>query len=123
MKPSTVILFGTPKIGTAPMQKAATLAIDNPPKALVWEDDNGKVWLSYNSGEYLESTGLPSSWPYDAAGSGSGYRATSDGRERSGHQMSHEPDCEMGWPAQGASIPRPFWRRDVDTSQSTADFT
>ncbi len=55
MKPRTVILFGTPKIGTAPMQKAATLAIDNPPKALVWEDDNGKVWLSYNSGEYLKA--------------------------------------------------------------------
>jgi uncharacterized protein (DUF302 family) len=59
MKPRTVILFGNPKIGTAPMQKAATLAIDNPPKALVWEDDNGKVWLSYNSGEYLRAQVYP----------------------------------------------------------------
>jgi uncharacterized protein (DUF302 family) len=59
MKPRTVILFGNPKIGTAPMQKAATLAIDNPPKALVWEDDNGKVWLSYNSGEYLGAQVYP----------------------------------------------------------------
>ena len=55
MKPRTVILFGNPKAGTAPMQKSASLAIDNPPKALVWEDDNGKVWLSYNSGEYIAS--------------------------------------------------------------------
>jgi uncharacterized protein (DUF302 family) len=53
MKPRTVILFGNPKIGTAPMQKAGTLAIDNPPKALVWEDNEGKVWLTYNSGEYI----------------------------------------------------------------------
>jgi uncharacterized protein (DUF302 family) len=59
MKPRTVVLFGNPKIGTAPMQKAATLAIDNPPKALVWEDDNGKVWLSYNSGEYIGTQVYP----------------------------------------------------------------
>ena len=59
MKPRTVILFGNPKIGTAPMQKAATLAIDNPPKALVWEDDDGKVWLTYNSGEYIGTQVYP----------------------------------------------------------------
>jgi hypothetical protein len=35
------------------MRKAATLGIDNPPKALVWQDDEGKVWLTYNSGEYI----------------------------------------------------------------------
>src|SRR5262245_377195 len=55
MKPRTVIIFGNPKVGTAPMQKAATLAIDNPPKALVWQDDQDKVWLTYNSAEYLGS--------------------------------------------------------------------
>ena len=59
MKPRTVILFGNPKIGTAPMQKAATLAIDNPPKALVWEDDDGKVWLTYNSGDYIGTQVYP----------------------------------------------------------------
>jgi uncharacterized protein (DUF302 family) len=53
MKTRTVILYGNPRIGTAPMQGAATLAIDNPPKALVWEDDKGNVWLTYNSGEYI----------------------------------------------------------------------
>jgi uncharacterized protein (DUF302 family) len=53
MKTRTVILFGNPRIGTGPMQKKATLAIDNPPKALVWEDDEGKVWVTYNSAQYI----------------------------------------------------------------------
>jgi uncharacterized protein (DUF302 family) len=53
MRPRTVILFGNPTAGTAAMQKVATLAIDNPPKALVWQDDEGKSWLTYNSGAYL----------------------------------------------------------------------
>ncbi len=53
MRPRTVIVFGNPKLGTPVMVKAPTLAIDVPPKALVWEDDEGKVWLSYNSAEYL----------------------------------------------------------------------
>jgi uncharacterized protein (DUF302 family) len=61
----TVIVFGNPRLGTPAMQKAATLAIDVPPKALVWQDDQEKVWLSYNSGEYLQNYvyprhGLPS---------------------------------------------------------------
>jgi uncharacterized protein (DUF302 family) len=50
----TVIVFGNPRGGTPNMQKAPTLAIDLPPKALVWQDDQGKVWLTFNSGEYLQ---------------------------------------------------------------------
>jgi len=53
MRPRTVIVFGNPKLGTPVMVKTPTLAIDVPPKALVWEDDQGKVWLTYNSAEYL----------------------------------------------------------------------
>ncbi len=53
MRPRTVIVFGNPKLGTPVMINTPTLAIDVPPKALVWEDDQGKVWLSYNSAEYL----------------------------------------------------------------------
>jgi uncharacterized protein (DUF302 family) len=46
-------VFGNPRLGTAPMQNAATLAIDNPLKALVWQDTQGKVWLtSSNGGAY-----------------------------------------------------------------------
>jgi uncharacterized protein (DUF302 family) len=52
LRPRTVIVFGNPKLGTGPMRIAATLAIDNPLKALVWQDDQGKVWLTYNSAEY-----------------------------------------------------------------------
>jgi uncharacterized protein (DUF302 family) len=64
MRPRTVIVFGNPKFGTPVMQKTPTLAIDVPPKALVWQDDDGKVWLTYNSAEYLGKTiyarhGLP----------------------------------------------------------------
>jgi len=53
MRPRTVIVFGNPKFGTPVMVKTPLLAIDVPPKALVWEDDQGKVWLTYNSAEYL----------------------------------------------------------------------
>ena len=52
MRPRTVIIFGNPKAGTSPMTKSATLAIDLPMKALVWQDDQNKVWLTYNSSEY-----------------------------------------------------------------------
>jgi uncharacterized protein (DUF302 family) len=52
MRPRTVIIFGNPKGGTPPMTKSATLAIDLPMKALVWQDDQNKVWLTYNSSEY-----------------------------------------------------------------------
>lgn len=48
----TVVVFGYPTAGTPMMQQAPTLAIDAPLKALVWQDDHGKVWLTYNSGEY-----------------------------------------------------------------------
>jgi uncharacterized protein (DUF302 family) len=59
MLPRTVIVFGNPKFGTPVMQKTPLLAIDVPPKALVWQDDEGKVWLTYNSAEYLGSTIYP----------------------------------------------------------------
>jgi uncharacterized protein (DUF302 family) len=59
MKPRTLIVFGNPKLGTPVMIKTPLLAIDVPPKALVWEDDQGKVWLSYNSADYLYKTIYP----------------------------------------------------------------
>jgi uncharacterized protein (DUF302 family) len=37
------------------MQQAPTLAIDVPLKALVWQDEQGQVWLTYNSSEYMRS--------------------------------------------------------------------
>lgn len=59
MRPRTVIVFGNPKLGTPAMVKTPLLAIDVPPKALVWEDDQSKVWLSYNSADYLYKTIYP----------------------------------------------------------------
>ena len=59
MRPRTVIVFGNPKLGTPAMVATPLLAIDVPPKALVWEDDQGKVWLSYNSADYLYKTIYP----------------------------------------------------------------
>jgi uncharacterized protein (DUF302 family) len=52
MRARTVVVFGNPKAGTPPMTKSATLAIDLPMKALVWQDDENKVWLTYNASEY-----------------------------------------------------------------------
>jgi uncharacterized protein (DUF302 family) len=54
MLPTKVIIFGSPKGGTPLMVAAPSLAIDLPMKALVAEDAQGKVWLTYNSPEYLQ---------------------------------------------------------------------
>lgn len=53
LRPTQVLIFGNPKVGTLVMQAAQTVAIDLPFKALAWQDEVGKVWLSYNSAEYL----------------------------------------------------------------------
>jgi uncharacterized protein (DUF302 family) len=54
MLPTQVLIFGSPKQGTPLMVASPTLAIDLPLKALAWEDASGKVWLSYNTPEYLK---------------------------------------------------------------------
>jgi len=61
MPPTQLLIFGNPKGGTPLMLSAPSTAIDLPLKALVWEDQQGKVWLSYNSPEYLQQRhGFPS---------------------------------------------------------------
>jgi uncharacterized protein (DUF302 family) len=60
MRPTKLVIFGNPKGGTPVMVAAPTLAIDLPLKALVWEDEGGKVWVTYNSPEYLQQRhGVP----------------------------------------------------------------
>jgi uncharacterized protein (DUF302 family) len=60
MPPTKLLIFGNPKGGTPLMLAAPSIAIDLPLKILVWQDTQGKVWLSYNSPEYLaERHGLP----------------------------------------------------------------
>ncbi len=60
MRPTKLLIFGSPKAGTPLMLAAPSIAIDLPLKILVWEDRQGKVWVSYNSPNYLkERHGLP----------------------------------------------------------------
>lgn len=60
MRPTKLLIFGNPKAGTPLMLASPSSAIDLPLKLLVWEDAQGKVWVSYNSPEYLrERHGLP----------------------------------------------------------------
>ena len=61
MPPTKLLIFGSPKAGTPLMLAAPSVAIDLPLKILVAQDAQGKVWLSYNSPEYLKDRhGLPS---------------------------------------------------------------
>src|SRR3984885_10807902 len=52
MPPTKLLIFGSPKGGTPLMLASPTIALDLPLKILVWEDDQGKVWVSYNTTEY-----------------------------------------------------------------------
>lgn len=49
LRPTQLIIFGNPKIGSVLMGCAQTIAIDLPQKALIWQDGGGQVWLSYNN--------------------------------------------------------------------------
>ncbi len=71
MRPTKVLIFGSPKGGTPLMVAAPSLAIDLPMKALVAEDENGKVWLTYNAPEYLKARhGVPEDLIKNLAGAG-----------------------------------------------------
>lgn len=50
-----MVIFGNPKAGTPLMIASPTVAIDFPLKILVREEQNGKVWISYNSLDYLKN--------------------------------------------------------------------
>jgi uncharacterized protein (DUF302 family) len=53
LRPTDLLIFGSPKGGTPLMQSTQTIGIDLPLKALVWQDDKGKTWLSYNDPAWL----------------------------------------------------------------------
>jgi uncharacterized protein (DUF302 family)/uncharacterized membrane protein YidH (DUF202 family) len=60
MRPTKLLLFGSPKAGTPVMLAAPSIAIDLPLKILVWEDGQGTVWVSYNDPAYLQQRhGVP----------------------------------------------------------------
>jgi uncharacterized protein (DUF302 family) len=54
MRPMKLLIFGNPQAGTPLMQASPSVGIDLPLKALVWEDSEGKVWLTYNDPRYLQ---------------------------------------------------------------------
>lgn len=71
LRPTKLLIFGSPRGGTPLMVAAPTLAIDLPLKALVWEDEGGKVWLAWNSPEYLQQRhGVPAELIPNIAGVG-----------------------------------------------------
>ncbi|MEA1946281.1 MAG: DUF302 domain-containing protein [Thermodesulfobacteriota bacterium] len=53
LRPTELIIFGNPKVGTPLMQNSQSAAIDLPQKALIWEDEAGQVWFSYNDPKYI----------------------------------------------------------------------
>jgi uncharacterized protein (DUF302 family) len=53
MHNTKLLVFGNPKGGTPLMLAAPSVALDLPLKILVWEDASGKVWLTYNSVEFI----------------------------------------------------------------------
>jgi uncharacterized protein (DUF302 family) len=60
MPPTKLFIFGSPRAGTPLMLAAPSIAIDLPMKILVWQDPEGKAWVSYNSPAYLQQRhGVP----------------------------------------------------------------
>ena len=53
LRPTDLLIFGNPKGGTPLMRSNQTIGIDLPLKALVWQDEKGATWLSYNDLEWL----------------------------------------------------------------------
>ena len=71
MRPTKVVIFGSPKGGTPLMVAAPSLAIDLPLKALVAEDAAGKVSVTYNDPAYLQQRhGVPAELIKNLAGAG-----------------------------------------------------
>ena|SRR5579859_4124850 len=68
MRPMQLLIFGDPRTGTPLMVAYAPLGIDLPLKSLIWEDNGGRVWISYNAPAYLQDRyGLPET-PFKAMG-------------------------------------------------------
>lgn len=53
LRPTRVVIFGNPKLGTPLMQCQQSIAIDLPQKMLIWENDSGQVQIAYNDPRYL----------------------------------------------------------------------
>lgn len=54
LRPTELVIFGNPKIGSKLMQCGQTVAIELPMKALVWQNSDGKVQVGFNAPTYLK---------------------------------------------------------------------
>jgi uncharacterized protein (DUF302 family) len=54
IRDTELIIFGNPKVGSLLMKCQQSIALDLPLKALVWQDQQQKVWISYNAPNYLK---------------------------------------------------------------------
>ncbi|MDJ0780239.1 MAG: DUF302 domain-containing protein [Gammaproteobacteria bacterium] len=54
LRPTELVIFGNPKVGTPLMLCSQSIAIDLPQKALIWQDAAGAVWLAYNDPAFLK---------------------------------------------------------------------
>ena len=71
MRPTKLLICGSPRAGTPLMVASPTAAIDMPLKLLVWQDPDGQAWVSYNSPQYLQARhGLPQDLMQNVAGIG-----------------------------------------------------
>lgn len=55
LRPTGLVILGSPKAGTPLMIANPTVAIDLPLKVLAWEDADGRAWLAYNEADYLQT--------------------------------------------------------------------
>ena len=53
LRATELLIFGNPQGGTPLMECAQSAGIDLPLKALVWQDEAGRVWIGYNDPAYL----------------------------------------------------------------------
>ena len=53
LRPTKLLIFGNPKMGTPLMQSNQTVGLDLPMKVLAWQDGQGQAWIAYNQPSYL----------------------------------------------------------------------
>ncbi len=55
LRPTQLLLFGNPRLGSQLFTSNQLAGIDLPMKALAWEDAEGRIWLAYNDPAYIAS--------------------------------------------------------------------
>jgi len=53
LRPTELLIFGNPRLGTPIINSNQTAGIDLPMKVLAWQDQEGQTWLTYNDPEYI----------------------------------------------------------------------